>query len=142
MTDVVAQALGLDLSDDDVKLGVLQARKDSHWLRTLIKIREAQQADVEQFAAKLGVSRDELLDFEADPLSFDLPFVRMYATTLGALVTHQVYAREHVTQWILRSDYTETTGEGDEPWLVDVSWSASFESDLEDLATLREEVCA
>ena len=46
--------------------------------------------DAANFAARIGVSTEELSQFEQDPVDFDLPFIRAYAHGLGVEIVHYV----------------------------------------------------
>lgn len=119
MTDVLAQALGINPNDYSVMLAVRQTREDRSWLGELIRLRHRGHPDDVKFASALGVEVEELLDFEADPLSFDLPFIRVYANAVGAFVMHAVLPRPDVSRWVFLSDYEEPPGPAEGTWTVD-----------------------
>lgn len=90
MFDVLAKFFGIDPNSDGVKLAQAQIAHDRHALQALIDRRLERFDDAANFAARIGVSTEELSQFEQDPVDFDLPFIRAYAHGLGVEIVHYV----------------------------------------------------
>lgn len=82
-----------------IRLADQQVENDSKLLDDLIDIRAEKHPDSAVFADKIGVTEDELLDFESFPLDYDMPFVRRYSHALGIVVTHSIALCRNDSPW-------------------------------------------
>lgn len=90
LSDSVTQMFGIESSDPDLHRAEKQLSNDVEMLETLISARESKYPAIDEFARISGIRRDYLERFEHDPVDFSLEFVRLYALSLGAEVTHSV----------------------------------------------------
>lgn len=90
LPDSVTQMFGVKSTDPDLQLAEKQLDNDIEMLETLIAARESKYPVIDEFSKLSGIRRDYLESFEHDPVDFSLEFVRLYALSLGAEVTHSV----------------------------------------------------
>lgn len=90
MSDLLADIFGVVPSSDEAILAKKQIDSDSSFLNQMILERHKTYENPAEFADEIGVSLELLEDFEADPLDFDLMFIRQYAHTLNLFINHEV----------------------------------------------------
>lgn len=90
MDPQVAELLGIDLSDPDVRRENAAIDRDMRLIESLVELRKAQGLTQAQVAERMGRSQPSVSDFErlgGDP---HLSTVRRYALAVGASVHHVV----------------------------------------------------
>ncbi|MGV9772921.1 helix-turn-helix domain-containing protein [Streptosporangium sp. NPDC003464] len=91
MTDPqVAELLGIDLDDPEVRRENEAIERDMRLIETLVRLRKAQGLTQAQVAERMGRSQPAVSDFErlgGDP---HLSTVRRYALAVGADIAHLV----------------------------------------------------
>lgn len=90
MSDPLSTMLGVDPESDGVKLAIKQLEEDSNFLEALIAARQERYIDLSEYAEKIGAHPGEIERFEADPVDFDLSFIRAYAHGLGLFIGHSI----------------------------------------------------
>ena len=90
LPDSVTQMFGVKSTDPDLQLAEKQLDNDIEMLETLISAHQDRHPVIGDFSRLSGIHQDDLERFEHDPVDFSLEFVRLYALSLGAEVTHSV----------------------------------------------------
>lgn len=73
-----------------VELAIAQTDRDFAMLENLIEERKKQFPTLAEFSETLGVSEEKIDEFESDPDSFSVGFVRLYAIGVHAAIHHHI----------------------------------------------------
>ncbi|WP_433254011.1 helix-turn-helix domain-containing protein [Streptosporangium sp. CA-135522] len=97
MTDPqIAELLGIDLDDPEVRRESEAIERDMRLIETLVRLRRARGLTQAQVAERMGRSQPAVSDFErlgGDP---HLSTIRRYALAVGADVSHLVRASDEL----------------------------------------------
>lgn len=86
----IAELLGIDLADPEVRREVEAVDRDMNLIETLVKIRKDRGLTQRQVAERMGRTQPAVSDFERVGGDPHLSTIRRYALAVGANVRHTV----------------------------------------------------
>lgn len=88
--DSLLEELGVDLTDEDVKLAVANYRNERKYMEDLRRTRESHRLSPETVAHRMGVALQTVLNLEGWDSDPTLQRMRYYANAVGATTKHTV----------------------------------------------------
>jgi transcriptional regulator with XRE-family HTH domain len=86
----IAELLGIDIEDPDVRREAAAVERDMNLIETLVKLRQQRGLTQKQVAERMGRSQPTVSDFERVGGDPHLSTIRRYALAVGADVRHGV----------------------------------------------------
>jgi transcriptional regulator with XRE-family HTH domain len=95
----IAELLGIDITDPEVRREAEAVARDMNLIETLVKIRKSRGLTQQQVAERMGRSQPAVSDFERIGGDPHLSTIRRYALAIGANVRHGVVCDDPAAGW-------------------------------------------